>query len=393
MPFAAPAAPAAGRSWSARPVVAPAAIPLWAHGLLWGLMLLSNALYWLVARRAAPWTWPVAVADVALTCGAYAALFQLNWRVIIPRYLARNDTVRFVAVLVLALGVTFVVRTLSISLLGLTSLPAGSAAAGQGSAAYWAGYYYGHTVNSSGGGVAITSLLVLLLSFYLRLTTDYQHEQRRRQEDEQRREALEKQHLAAELSLLKAQINPHFLFNTLNNIYSLTSEASPEAPAAVAVLQLAELMRYLLYESAVDTVPLAKEISHLQSFLSLQRLRLPAATPDRLHFAIDPGLPAHFPIAPMLLLPLVENAFKHGDLTAAPHAVQLTLAVHDGRLTFAVRNAIRRAVRPAPTGPGGVGLANLRRRLQLLYPQRHELHVEESAAQYHVTLTLLAPAV
>jgi sensor histidine kinase YesM len=241
-------------------------------------------------------------------------------------------------------------------------------------------------VSAAGGGVAITALLVLLLSFYLRLTTDYQHEQQRRQAEERQREALEKQHLAAELSLLKAQLNPHFLFNTLNNIYSLTSEASPDAPAAVAVLQLAELMRYQLYESAAATVPLAQEVAHLHSFLNLQRLRLPTA--DALQFCVPAELPAHYVLAPMLLLPLVENACKHGDLAQRPHAVELTLRLHEQCLTFTVRNGIRRAVQPTPAGPGGVGLTNLRRRLLLLYPQRHELRVDASATHYQVTLTL-----
>jgi sensor histidine kinase YesM len=345
-------------------------------------MLLSNGLYWLVAQRHYPWTWPIATADVLLTVSAYASLFYVNWRVLIPRYLARPDNAHFLGVLLLALGTTFIVRTISISLLHLLRFPFPSA----GSLAYRIGLYYGQTVSTAGGGVAITALLVLLLSFYLRLSTDYQHEQRQRQAEEQRRQALEKQHLAAELSLLKAQLNPHFLFNTLNNIYSLTSAESPEAPAAVAVLQLAELMRYQLYESTAELVPLAQEVAHLQSFLNLQRLRLPVA--EALQFSVPATLPAHFTLAPMLLLPLVENACKHGDLAQRPCAVELALHLHAESLTFTVRNGIRRAVYPGPQQPGGVGLANLRRRLLLLYPQRHTLQVESSDTHYHVTLTL-----
>ncbi|RYU80481.1 sensor histidine kinase [Hymenobacter persicinus] len=378
--------------WLPRPVVAQP-IPLTVHLLLWGLMLLSNALYWLLARRHVAWTWPLAATDTLLTCGAYATLFYVNWHFIVPRYLPRTPTTRFLAALLLALAVTFLVRIASHALLGFTPPPPPDLPVGGGTA-WHLGYYLGRTANLAGGGIAVTTLLVLLLSFYLRLTTDYQHEQRRRQEENQRREELEKQHLAAELSLLKAQINPHFLFNTLNNIYSLTSVESAEAPAAVAVLQLAELMRYLLYESAADHVPLEKEISHLQSFLSLQRLRLPATAADCLRFDIlaDEQQAAQYPVAPMLLLPLVENAFKHGDLRARPHAVSLTLTLEANQLTFSVRNDVLRAVQPRPAGPGGVGLANLRRRLQLLYPGQHALRLDESATHYHITLTLAAPA-
>jgi len=359
-------------------------------------MLLSNSLFWGVAMRQQAWSWPLAAADVTLTCGAYAALFYLNWHVIVPRYLSRTSLTRFLGVLLLALSLTFLVRIASHTLLDIRPRPlsdkitrkvATMTPSGR------VGFILGVNIHDAGGGVAITSLLVLLLSFYLRLTADYQHEQSRRQEEEQRREALEKQHLAAELSLLKAQINPHFLFNTLNNIYSLTSEESVEAPAAVAVLQLAELMRYQLYESAADHVPLEKEISHIQSFLSLQRLRLPAADAGCLRFDIQTPGAAQFPMAPMLLLPLVENAFKHGDLRTRPHAVDMRLTLAASQLTFSVRNDVRRAAERRPDGPGGVGLANLRRRLQLLYPDRHHLHVANSGVQYYITLILDLSAV
>ena len=346
-------------------------------------MLLSNGLYWLVAQRHHPWTWPVAAADVLLTTSTYATLFYVNWRVLIPRYLARLPHARFVGVLLLALAATFITRTVAISLL---NLECGGTFPQQGSLAYRVGLYYGQTVSTTGGKVAITALLVLLLSFYLRLSTDYQREQQQRQAAEHRREALEKQHLAAELSLLKAQLNPHFLFNTLNNIYSLTSAESAEAPAAVAVLQLAELMRYQLYESAAELVALAQEVAHVQSFLDLQRLRLPPEA--ALRFCVPPALPAHYQLAPMLLLPLVENACKHGDPARRPYAVDLALHLQDNCLTFSVRNGIRRVVHAGPKAPGGVGLANLRRRLLLLYPHRHELLVEATDAHYHVTLTL-----
>ncbi|RSK47499.1 sensor histidine kinase [Hymenobacter rigui] len=369
-------------------------IPASVHLLLWGLMLLCNTLFWGVAMRRQSWSWPLAAADVALTCGAYAALFYGNWYVIIPRYLSRTSLTRFLGVLLLALSLTFAVRIASCTVLNVRTRPLSEKIVRQVATmtpSGRVGFMLGVNMNDAGGGVAITSLLVLLLSFYLRLTADYQHEQTRRQQENQRREALEKQHLAAELSLLKAQINPHFLFNTLNNIYSLTSEESAEAPAAVAVLQLAELMRYQLYESAADHVPLEKEISHIQSFLSLQRLRLPSAAAGCLRFDIQAPEAARFPVAPMLLLPLVENAFKHGDLRARPHAVDLRLTLAADRLTFAVRNDVRRTAETSPGKPGGgVGLVNLRRRLQLLYPDRHHLHVAEANGHYHITLTLEA---
>lgn len=224
--------------------------------------------------------------------------------------------------------------------------------------------------------------LILLLSFFLRLAGDYLRERDDRRE-------LEKQHLRTELALLKTQLHPHFLFNTLNNIYSLTLNASPQAPEAV--LRLSELMRYQLYDSAADTVPLAREISHLQSFLTLQHLRLPPDEADEaIQFTVllPPGAEHAYQLPPMLLLPLVENAFKHGDLTARPHVVRLSLELaDDGQLHFSVRNR-RNNAGAVPPGRGGVGLANLKRRLTLLYPEQYALVVVENNEEYSVRMSL-----
>ncbi|UOQ78572.1 hypothetical protein MUN84_08515 [Hymenobacter sp. 5516J-16] len=131
-------------------------------------------------------------------------------------------------------------------------------------------------------------------------------------------------------------------------------------------------MRYLLYESSTDTVPLSRELAHLRSFLDLQRLRLPASAQDAIQLEVTGTSPdcAH-PIAPLLLMPLVENAFKHGDLTARPVAVHISLVLaSDGLVRFSVLNHVAPAdaERELPKQPGGVGLVNLRRRLELLYP-------------------------
>ncbi|QNE40757.1 hypothetical protein F1C16_14885 [Hymenobacter sp. NBH84] len=223
-------------------------------------------------------------------------------------------------------------------------------------------------------------LLIIILSGSLRLAVDYLEERDNRRE-------LQAQHLVTELSLLKAQVNPHFLFNTLNNIYALTLQHSPRAPEAV--LRLSEIMRYVLYESGADTVPLARELTHLHGFLELQRLRLPSHAAATVQFCttLAPGADYVFPIAPMLLLPLVENAFKHGHLLAPAPAIQLNLEVDAaGALCFTVRNAVAASQAASLEAPGGVGLPNLRRRLALLYPQRHTLTISTTEQEYCATL-------
>ena len=228
----------------------------------------------------------------------------------------------------------------------------------------------------------VLGLLIVLLSGGLRLAVDYLQERDNRRE-------LQAQHLITELSLLKAQVNPHFLFNTLNNIYALTLQHSPRAPEAV--LRLAEIMRYVLYESGADTVPLARELTHLRGFLDLQRLRLPGNATEavQLHLEMAPGAEHVFPIAPMLLLPLVENVFKHGHLLAPAPAVSLRLQLDaTGTLCFVVRNAVAEPQAPPLEAPGGVGLPNLRRRLALLYPERHALTITATHQEFQAMLTV-----
>ncbi|UOQ74670.1 sensor histidine kinase [Hymenobacter cellulosilyticus] len=206
------------------------------------------------------------------------------------------------------------------------------------------------------------------------------------------RRELERQNLLTELALLKAQVNPHFLFNTLNNIYSLTKQQSARAPEAV--LRLSEIMRYMLYESNVEQVLLHKELANIRSFLDLQRLRLPGEAATAVAFQ-ESGIPADssYPIAPMLLLPLVENAFKHGDLSVRPQAVRLAVALSEaGELRFAVHNFVDALAQQLEGQPGGLGLANLRRRLNLLYPNRHTLTVDRQPQEHTVVLTLAPPS-
>ncbi|UYZ62830.1 sensor histidine kinase [Hymenobacter weizhouensis] len=233
-------------------------------------------------------------------------------------------------------------------------------------------------------GHLIIGTFIVASSSALRITGDYIRGQRNRRE-------LERQQLLTELAMLKTQINPHFLFNTLNNIYSLTSRKSDKAPEAV--LRLSEIMRYLLYESSTDMVPLSRELAHLHSFLDLQRLRLPATAQEAIRLDVEGTDPdCAYPVAPLLLLPLVENAFKHGDLSARPVAVHIRLLLAaDGLLRFSVLNHVPPAdpTRQLPAQPGGVGLVNLRRRLELLYPNRYSLEVHATPAQHLVTLVLL----
>ncbi|MFD2784873.1 sensor histidine kinase [Hymenobacter rubripertinctus] len=189
---------------------------------------------------------------------------------------------------------------------------------------------------------------------------------------------------AAEVAFLKTQINPHFLYNTLNMLYSM---AYPVAkPLAAAILQLADLMRYMLRDTPDGQVLLTEEIDYLRNYLDLYRLRFAD------QFFVDfqlAGDPAGHRIAPLLLIPFVENALKHGTLDDPAHPVRINLALSPGEVRFEVRNQ--------PLDPTdhkdattGVGLPNLRRRLALLYPGRHTLRVETGEQEQFVTSLQLA---
>lgn len=200
-----------------------------------------------------------------------------------------------------------------------------------------------------------------------------------RRERENRQLTAEKQ--LAEVAFLKSQINPHFLYNTLNLLYGM---AYPVArPLAAAILKLAELMRYMLQESPDGQVELNEEIDYLHNFLALYRLRFPD------QFFVDftiTGAPDGHRIAPLLLIPFVENAFKHGVFDDAAHPVRIQLTISPEDLTFAVRNRISDYQKDASSG---IGLPNLRRRLALLYPGRHTLRVGAENQQFDTLLQLV----
>ena len=191
------------------------------------------------------------------------------------------------------------------------------------------------------------------------------------------------QNKASELALLRSQVNPHFLFNTLNNIYSLVYKKSDEAPAAV--MKLSSIMRYMLYDATTDKVPLEKEIEYLQSFIELQKLRL--KDQDFIELSIT-GSPDGKTIAPMLLVPFVENAFKHGSKTVPPPGIIIRLTITPRQILFEVKNSIRSETIIQKDASAGIGLHNIQRRLDLLYPDKHSLLITEDKDLFNVKLII-----
>ncbi|MCU0340121.1 MAG: histidine kinase [Spirosomaceae bacterium] len=204
------------------------------------------------------------------------------------------------------------------------------------------------------------------------------------QNDAQIREQLEQEKLSSELSFLKAQINPHFFFNTLNNIYALTMIDVDTAREALH--KLSRMMRYVLYETKEGTVQLSQEVAFLEDYIQLMQLRLT----DKVKVSFEKPQPYQdVAIAPMLLLPFLENAFKHGVSATQPSRIVVRIQQNAPSLTIEVRNTLFPTQSQSLEESNGIGLVNTRRRLDLLYPNRYRLTIVEKTPEEEFLVTLV----
>jgi hypothetical protein len=221
-------------------------------------------------------------------------------------------------------------------------------------------------------------LIFLVFSVAYRNTIETQQSVREKQE-------LQQQKLQAELSYLKAQINPHFLFNGINNLYHLIDEDAGEARQFL--MQFAGLLRYQLYECETDLIPLERELTYLENYIALQQKRKGEDAVIRWDFRTDQEQAR---IAPLLLTPFVENAFKYLSAYPEPHCNQLSisLSVANRTLHFFIRNTFQPDVLPPVESSRGIGIANTQKRLHLLYPGKHDLDINRSNGCFEVRLLL-----
>ena len=209
------------------------------------------------------------------------------------------------------------------------------------------------------GKIVYTSIFLLGISTSIQVTQNWY-------KNEEQKNIIKSEKLNSELSFLKSQVNPHFLFNTLNNIYSLANRKSEHTPDAI--MKLSHLMRYMLDEAKKDTVSLQNEINYLTDYIELQKLRMPDKS--KVAFALD-GNSSDKIIEPMLLIPFVENAFKHGDIFSDDAKIDILLRISENELYFKIENNIDKKTATEKDKVSGIGLNNLRKRLELLYPEKH----------------------
>jgi two-component system, LytTR family, sensor kinase len=193
---------------------------------------------------------------------------------------------------------------------------------------------------------------------------------------------LDSQKLSVELDLLKSKLNPHFLFNTLNNIDSLIHQNSDKASAAL--IRLSDMMRYLTYETSTEVIDLEREIEYFRNLIELHRLRI--KSPEDIRFEASGDL--HVMISPAMFLPLIENAFKFASFRAGKPSVDIKLSSQNGIVVFEISDYYEKNKTETKPGHSGYGITNLKKRLDLTYPGRYQLNIEPGVNLYNVKLTI-----
>ncbi|MCF0069438.1 histidine kinase [Dyadobacter sp. CY261] len=345
-------------------------------GVVVAMHLLAWALLGFVLVFYQPLSWgvslpPVFWAKQFLNFGLLVALFYFNSHYLVPRYLLQNRIFIFILWVVALVVLMLVIGKMADQHLEIRRhmeqvMPRPR---------HHGGPRPRHMID---GILLMTTLLVIGVSTSMAVI-------QRWQADAQLRDAVEKQNISSELALLKAQINPHFFFNTLNNIYALSYTNVEESREAT--LTLSRMMRYLLYETQQDHAPLSREFAFIDDYIELMKLRVQSS--NNVQYTRDEAIP-DYPIAPMLLLPFIENAFKHGIDASQRSEIRIHAGLSGGTLNLRVENHIFPAQRVAGTETGGIGLSNTRRRLDLLYPHKHQLEMrtDERENTYTVNLTV-----
>lgn len=325
-----------------------------AYWVMVTLIFLYDRTY-LIQKAGLPNFFICAVVRVSLLIGL--AWLNIHW--LIPKFLLHKKYVTYFSLVLLLLLSYLVIQSLyDFYLFGYVLGPGRNARLS-------ASLIYNFTHTS----------LYLLLTIALKFSMDWYEQKKMVQEIR-----LEK--LQAEVNYLRSQINPHFLFNALNNLYALTLKKSDEAPAVV--LKLAELMEYMLYESEQTVIPLDKEIGYLNNYLELEKIRQDKHADIRLTVTGDIQ---QYWLPPFLIFPLVENAFKHG-VSKAVHNAFLHINIQAGTtLTINIEN--NKGSMTPPVQSGGIGLLNLRKRLELLFPTKHILEVNDHPDRFQVHLKIM----
>ncbi len=343
-------------------------VPVLIHVLGWGLLLFTFLLY-------QPLSSEISFPDLfwvkqGVVCLLLVGAFYLNSEILAPRLLFRDKTSLYMGSLVLVVSGILLAIWAFETYFDLPTLMHRAYHPDGGGGPPRKGYRFQMTL--------LSVLFILGISTSITAVRTWQR-------DAQLRQNLEQAKVSSELLFLKAQINPHFFFNTLNNIYALT--LIDVAKAREALHRLSRMMRYVLYENPNGTGQLSQEIAFVQDYIELMQLRLT----DKVTVTFRQPTPLRdAPIATMLLLPFVENAFKHGVSALLPSRIDIDIVQTGKQLRVLVRNTVFPEKAPSLEVSSGIGLTNTRRRLDLLYPGHYQLDTTRDTTnqEYVVDLSL-----
>ena len=324
----------------------------------------------------------IAVIKSAQTVFLHALLFYLNILFLMPHFLDRKKYLVYFTLLIMAVValvavlyfVNFQYKPLSNVLLnnkGFNPPLAVKSAELNGLERIKAARIVGRVLRYFSSTIAI-----ILLSVVYKMARD-------KMRNEQRDVQLKAEYLMTEMKFLKSQINPHFLFNALNNVYSLVQLKDDKAPEML--MRLSDMLRYMLYECNDEYIPIEKEINYINNYIELQHLK----TQKRQHIHAEYHISSYsIRIPPLLLIPFIENAFKHGNVENIEKGrVDFSLSLEAGHLHFKITNSLAGGPQ-SKDKTGGIGLENIKRRLQLLYADHYQLQIEENNREFIVELNI-----
>lgn len=326
------------------------------HFSLWALFYVFFLFPFFFQLRQVPPNLPV---RLVLT----VVLFYFNYFFLVPRLLLKKNTALYIVICVLLIAVAGLIIEF-----GFSPEPKGPPFPPQGRG-------LGRPTGFIGPLFIMINLSTpIFISGLLRLYVEWR-------KNEDLRKKVENEKVNSELQFLKTQLNPHFLFNSLNAIYSLSVKNSNNT--SEAIISLSELMRYMLYEADKDMVPLNKELEYIKNYVQLQRLRLSDSV--NVHLKIS-GEDKGKEVPPLLFISFIENAFKYGTDFKGATYVSINFLIEENIIHFKVENKI--GVHRKNSKNSGVGLENIKNRLRLLYPDSHKLQITDDGETYLVELTL-----
>jgi two-component system, LytTR family, sensor kinase len=287
----------------------------------------------------------------------YVFIYYINSEYLIPQYLAKNKLWSYLGLLIAS---AFILTPIKVFILfqKFSNFPIDQSYIQEHQPSYY-----------------LLSLFTAGVSTIVKITSDWAKQTRVQQE-------LETRTMQTELNFLKSQINPHFLFNTLNSLYALTLKKSDAAPEVV--IKLSEMMRYMLYECNEPLVPLSKEVSYIRNYLDLEKLRHKNMD---IKFDVE-GVMNDMNVSPLIFIAFIENAFKHGASNAIePGFVQIHILIENNEVNMYVENSkAEKQPMMEHKRSGGIGLVNVKRRLDILYPKLYQLDIYDNPNTYGVNL-------